>query len=66
MYCLNFIFKCKEEEILSFLIFETRGHGPLVHEGVSKSLRTGRLEQNCKCYSPLPLDAVVSLFCGLV
>jgi hypothetical protein len=37
-----------------------------LYEGVSKSFRTGRLRENCKCFSSLPLDAVVSLFCESV
>jgi len=37
-----------------------------VHEGVSKSFRTGRLERELQMYSSLPLGAVVSIFCESV
>jgi len=37
-----------------------------MHEGVSKSFRTGRLESERKWYSSLPLGAVVALFYGSV
>jgi hypothetical protein len=39
---------------------------PCTYEGVSKSFRTGLLEQELQRYSSLPLGAIVLLFCESV